>query len=102
MATKLAVRPLGGNVVVSPLKKEEVTASGIVLPSTVSDKEEKGQGVVLAVGPGKLLENGTRSAIEVAVGDSVIFKSWGGDKVELGGEEYKILSADDILAVLEK
>ncbi len=98
---KQTIRPLGNNVVVEPVKKEEVTASGIVLPSG-SDKEEKGQGKVIAVGTGKLLENGTRSAMEVKVGDIVIFKSWGGEKVELDREEYKIVSADDILAVIEK
>ncbi len=98
---KQVIRPLGNNVVVEPIKKEEITASGIVLP-TGNDKDEKGQGKVIAVGSGKLLEDGTRSVMEVKVGDTVIFKSWGGEKVELDREEYKIVSADDILAVLEK
>ena len=94
------IRPLGNNVVLLQLKEEEVTASGIVLPDTV-DKEKKAEGQVVAVGPGKLLENGTRAAMEVKVGDRVIFEKWGGEEVETDGKEYKIVDAEKILAVLE-
>ena len=98
---KMNIRPLGDHVVVKALKEEEVTKSGIILPDTV-DKEKKAQGTVLAIGPGKMLESGTRSLMDVKVGDTVIFKKWGGDEVEVGDEEYKIVSQDDILAILEK
>lgn len=93
------IQPLGDRVVVKQLKEEEVTASGIVLPDTV-DKEKKTEGEILAVGPGKMLDSGTRAPMDVKVGQKVLFKSWGGDEVKLGNEEYKILSQDDILAIL--
>ncbi|MBI2990348.1 MAG: co-chaperone GroES [Candidatus Magasanikbacteria bacterium] len=93
------IQPLGDRVVIKQLKEEEVTASGIVLPDTV-DKEKKTEGEVLAVGPGKMLESGARAPMDVKVGQKVLFKSWGGDEVKLGDKEYKILSQDDILAIL--
>ena len=93
------IRPLGDNVLVKQKKEDEVTAFGLVLPG---DKKEKPEGTVVAVGPGKLLENGQRSPMDVKVGDHVILKSWGGDKVELEKEEYKVVSQDDILGVVEK
>lgn len=95
----MQVKPLGNRVLLRILKKEEVTKSGILLPDTV-DKEKKSEGEIVAVGPGKLLENGTRAVIEVSVGQKVLVKSWGGDEVEIDGEDYKIFDAEDILAVL--
>lgn len=95
------IKPLGDHVLVREKKKEEVTSFGLVMPDTVEDKK-KAEGEVIAIGPGKMKEDGTRAAMEVKVGDYVIFKSWGGDKVEMGKDEYKILSQDDILAVVEK
>ena len=95
------IRPLGDRVLVRQKKAEEVTAFGLVLPETV-DKEKKAEGEVIAIGPGKVLESGALSKMEVKVGDQVLFKTWGGDKVEIEKEEFKILSADDILAVIEK
>ena len=97
----MQIRPLGDHVVVELLKEEEVTKSGIILPDTV-DKEKKAEGMVVAVGPGKLLDNGTRAVMEVAVGQTVLFKKWGGDEVEVDKKEYKILSVEDILAIMEK
>ena len=94
------IRPLGNRVVLRLLKKEEVTKSGIVLPDTV-DKDKKSEGEIVAIGPGKLLENGSISKMEVEVGQKVLVKSWGGDGVEVGGEDYKIFDAEDILAVIE-
>ncbi|MFZ2190050.1 MAG: co-chaperone GroES [Candidatus Magasanikiibacteriota bacterium] len=94
------IKPLGDRVLVKPIKEEEVTASGILLPETV-DKEKKMEGEVVAIGPGKLLENGSRAMMEVKVGDKVIFEKWGGEEVKVGKEEYKILSQDKILAVIE-
>jgi len=94
------IRPLGDKVLVKPLKEEEITASGIVLPDTV-DKEKKAEGEVVAVGPGRLLKNGQRAAMEVSVGQKVLFKKWGGEDVKLDEEEYKVLSQEDIIAVIE-
>lgn len=95
------IKPLGDRVVVKfPESEEEETESGIVLPDTV-DKEEKGEGEVVATGPGKLLDNGERGEMEVEVGDTVIFKEWGGEDVEVEGEEYQIVSHSDIVAILE-
>ncbi len=93
------IRPLGDNVLVKQKKEDEVTSFGLVLPG---DKKEKAEGIVVAVGPGKLLEDGTRSQMDVKPGDQVVLKSWGGDKVELDKEEYKIVSQDEILGVIEK
>jgi chaperonin GroES len=94
----IKIRPLGDNVLIKQKKVDEVTSFGLVLP----DKDEKKpEGEVVAVGPGKLLENGTRGALEVKVGDRVVLKSWGGEKVELDKVEYKIVAADEILAVIE-
>ncbi|MEK7623863.1 MAG: co-chaperone GroES [Patescibacteria group bacterium] len=95
------IKPLGDRVVIKPLEKEEITASGIVLPDTV-EKEKKAEGVIIAVGLGKLLDNGTRAVMEVKVGDVVLFEKWGGEEVEIDDVEYKIVSAEKILAVLEK
>ena len=94
------IQPLADRVVVKSLKEEEVTKSGIVLPDTV-EKEKKTEGEVVDVGPGKMLENGTRAAMDVSVGQKVLYKSWGGDEVKVDGAEYKILSQDDILAILK-
>ncbi len=94
------IQPLGDRVLVKPLKEAEITASGIVLPATV-DKEKKAEGEVVAVGPGKLLESGQRADMEVKVGDKVLFEKWGGEEVKVGEEEYKIIDADKVLAVLE-
>ena len=87
-------------VLIEPVKAEEVTKSGIVLPDTI-DKEKKMEGKVIAVGPGKMLENGTRAAVEVKVGEVVIFEKWGGEEVKVDGAEMKLISADKILAVIE-
>lgn len=87
-------------MLVKPVKEEEVTKSGIVLPDTV-DKEKKMEGEVLAVGPGKILENGERAKMEVKVGDKVLFEKWGGEEIKSDGVEYKIIDSDKILAILE-
>lgn len=93
------IRPLGDRVVVMPVKEEEMTKSGIVLPDTI-EKEKKAEGEVVAVGPGKLLDSGVRAAMEVKVGDRVLFEKWGAEEVEIEGVEYKILSQEKILAVM--
>lgn len=96
----MQIKPLGDHIVVKAKKEKEVTASGIVLPDTV-DKEKKAEGEIIAIGPGKMLENGTRAQMEVMVGQTVLYKKWGGDEVKIDGVEYKIICQEDILAVIE-
>ena len=86
-------------MLVKQKKEDEVTSFGLIL---TGDKKEKSEGEVVAVGPGKLMEDGKYAPMDVKVGDHVILKSWGGDKVELDKEEYKIVSQDDILGIVEK
>jgi chaperonin GroES len=95
----MRIRPLGDNVLVKQAKVDEVTSFGLVLPGK---DEKKPEGEVVAVGPGKPLKSGERAAMEVKVGDRVVLKNWGGEKVELDKEEYKIVSQEDILAVIEQ
>lgn len=94
----MKIRPLGDNILVQQKKADEVTSFGLVLPEK---DDKKPEGDVIAVGPGKILEDGNRSKMDVKVGDHVLLKSWGGDKVEIEGKEYKIVSQDEILAVVE-
>ncbi len=93
---KIKIRPLDDRVVVQPVDAESTTAGGIVLPDSAREKPQRG--TVLAVGPGKLLDNGNRGTLSVAVGDVVIYGKYGGSEVEVDGEEVKILRESDILA----
>ncbi|MEQ1906195.1 MAG: co-chaperone GroES [Pirellulaceae bacterium] len=93
---KIKIRPLDDRVVVEPSAAEEVTAGGIVLPDNAKEKPQRGK--VVAVGPGKLLDNGQRGQLSVSVGDEVIFGKYGGTEIEVDGEEIKILRESDILA----
>ena len=93
---KIKIRPLDDRVVVEPSAAEEVTAGGIVLPDNAKEKPQRGK--VIAVGPGKLLDNGQRGQLSVSVGDEVIFGKYGGTEIEVDGDEVKILRESDILA----
>ncbi|ACA60499.1 co-chaperone GroES [Candidatus Desulforudis audaxviator] len=93
------IRPLGERVVIKPLPLEEVTKGGIVLPDTAKEKPQKGE--VVAVGPGRLLDNGQRVAIDLKVGDQVLYSKYAGNEVKIDGEEYLILRENDVLGVLE-
>ncbi len=94
------LRPLNDRVIVKPLEQEEMTASGIVLPETAKEKPQKGQ--VLAVGPGSLKDDGTRSPIDVKEDDVVIFAKYAGTEFKLEGDnKVLILRQSDILAILE-
>ena len=95
------LKPLADHVVVEIVTKEEKTASDIYLPDTAS-KEKPQTGKVVAVGAGKVTDNGTRVAPEVKAGDEVVFAKYSGTEVKLDGKEYLILSERDILAVIEK
>ncbi|MEK7461177.1 MAG: co-chaperone GroES [Patescibacteria group bacterium] len=96
MATKL--RPLGDKVVVKPLDRAQVTKSGIYIPETAKEKPQEGE--VLAVGTGKYID-GKLVALDVKIGDKVLFSKYGGDEIKLDNEELKIISESDILAVIE-
>ena len=98
-ATKVAIKPLEDRIVVQVVEAEQTTASGLVIPDTAKEKPQ--EGVVLAVGPGRF-EDGARVPLDVSVGDTVIFSKYGGTEVKYNGEEYLILSARDVLAVLDK
>jgi chaperonin GroES len=92
------IKPLGERVVVKVLKNETKTKSGIVLPDTAKEKPQMGK--VLAVGPGKVLDDGKKINMEVKAGDQVLFAKYAGTEVKLDGEEYMILKENDILAIL--
>jgi chaperonin GroES len=92
------IRPVGDRVVVKPAAKEEVTKSGIVIPDTAKEKPQEGN--VIAVGSGRLLENGERVALDVHEGDRVLFAKYGGTDFKLDGEEYLVLKESDILAII--
>lgn len=94
MAAK--IRPLGERVVIKPLPKEEVSKGGIVLPDTVKEKPQEGE--IIAVGPGKLSEEGKRIAMEVKVGDKVVYSKYAGTEFKLDEEDVVIMRESDILA----
>lgn len=96
---KPKLKPLGNRVMVEPIEEQEVTPSGIVIPETA--KEKPNEGVVVALGTGKLDEQGKKIPFEVKTGDKVLLSKYGGTDVELGDKRYKILDADEILAVVE-
>ncbi|MDA8064097.1 MAG: co-chaperone GroES [Thermaerobacter sp.] len=91
------LKPLGDRVVVKPSNAEEKTQGGIILPDTAQDKPQEGE--IVAVGPGRLLDNGERVAPEVKVGDLVIYSRYGGTEVKVEGTEYLIIRESDLLAV---
>jgi len=92
------IRPLGDKVLIKRLEAEEKTAGGIVLPDTAKEKPKKGK--VIALGDGKQLESGEKSSFQVKEGDTVLFGSFAGTEVTVEGEEYLLMSEDDILAIL--
>ena len=98
-ATAKTIRPLGDRVVVKPLAREEMTRSGIVLPDTAKEKPQ--QGTVIAVGPGKVLDNGERLAMELQEGQTVLFAKYAGTEFTLDDEDVLILRESDILGILQ-
>lgn len=96
----MKLKPLNNQVIISTSSKEEVTKSSIVLPDTM-DKEKPEQGEVVAIGPGKLLENGNRAEMTVKVGDKVVFKKYSPDDIKVDGQEYLVINENDILAIIE-
>jgi len=92
-------KPLSNHVFIEALEEEKTTKSGIVLPDT-AEREKPIKGKVLAVGPGKIQENGTVRAMSVKIGDQVLFKKYGPDEIEIDGKKYLVGDEDDILAVI--
>ena len=97
MAVKL--HPLADRLVVRPVQKEEMTKGGIYLPDTAKEKPQEGE--IVAVGPGKMTDDGKRIPMEVKVGDRVIYSKYGGSEIKMDGEEYLMMKEDDVLAVIE-
>lgn len=95
----MKLKPLGDNIIVKPSEAEEVTSSGIVLPDTAQEKPQEGE--IIAVGPGKLDDDGKRMPMEVKKGDKVIYPKYRGTEVKIKGEEYLILSQTDVLALVQ-
>ena len=96
----MKLKPLGDRVVIKQLKAEETTKSGIVLPGTAKEKPQEGK--VLAIGPGRVDDKGVRVPMDIKTGDIVIYSKYGGTEVKYSGEEYLLLNARDVLAVVEK
>lgn len=97
---KSFLKPLGDRVVVKVVEQEEKTSGGILLPQTAKEKPQEAE--VLAVGPGKLLDDGKRSSMEVRVGDRVVFAKYAGTEIKTQGEEVLVISEKDILAIVER
>jgi chaperonin GroES len=93
------LRPLGDRVVVKPVEKEEKTKSGIVIPDTAKEKPQ--EGIVEAVGTGRILDNGTRVPMELEVGDKVLYAKYSGNEFKLDEVEYLIIPEKDVLAIVE-
>jgi len=94
----VSIKPLEDRIVVTQVEAEQTTASGLVIPDTAKEKPQEGE--VIAVGPGRIDDNGNRVPLDVAVGDKVIYSKYGGTEVKYDGQEYLVLSARDILAVI--
>ena len=94
------LKPLNDHLIVKPLSREEKTESGIIIPDTVN-KEKPERGEIVAVGPGKINDNGTRTAMSVKVGDKVIFTKYAPSEIKDAGETYLVLSESDVLAIIE-
>jgi chaperonin GroES len=93
------LKPLADRLVVKLVETEEEKRGGIIIPDTAKEKPEKGE--VIAVGPGKLLDSGTRAAMEVKKGDKVLFQKYGGHEIKIDAKEYMILREEDVMAVIE-
>ena len=98
MSEKSKIQPLGDRVLVEPLEAEEKTSSGIVIPDTAKEKQQKGK--VIAVGKGRVDENGKVSPLEVKVSDQVLFGRYSGTEVKIGGTDYLIIKEEDILGII--
>ena len=96
----VSIKPLEDRIVIKQLEAEQTTASGLVIPDTAKEKPQEGE--VIAVGPGRFDDNGNRVPMDVAVGNVVLYSKYGGTEVKFGADEYLVLSARDVLAVVER
>ena len=96
----VSIKPLEDRIVVRPMAAEQVTSSGLVIPDTAQEKPQEAE--VIAVGPGRVDDKGTRIPVDVSVGDMVIFSKYGGTELKYDGHEYLVLSARDVLAIIER
>jgi chaperonin GroES len=96
----VSIKPLEDRIVVRPMAAEQVTSSGLVIPDTAQEKPQEAE--VISVGPGRVDDKGTRIPVDVSVGDMVIFSKYGGTELKYNGEEYLVLSARDVLAIVIK
>ncbi len=96
----VAIKPLEDRIIIQQVEAEQTTASGLVIPDSAKEKPQEGK--VVAVGPGRVSDTGTRIPVDVEVGDTVIYSKFGGTEVKAGGEDYLVLSSRDILAVIER
>ena len=96
----ISIKPLEDRIVIRQVEAEQTTASGLVIPDTAKEKPQEGE--VVAVGPGRVDDNGNRSPVDVKVGDVVIYSRYGGTEVKYDGQEFQILSSRDVLAVVER
>jgi len=96
--TKVTIKPLADRVVIRPAQRDEVTASGVLLPDTAKEKPQRG--TIIAVGPGKIGDNGQRQPLDVTEGAEVLYAKYAGTEVKVGGEELLIVSEKDILAIV--
>jgi chaperonin GroES len=95
-----SIKPLEDRILVQPLEAETTTASGLVIPDTAKEKPQEGK--VIATGPGRIDDKGNRVPLDIAEGDVVIYSKYGGTEVKYGGEEYLLLNARDVLAIVTK
>ena len=96
----VVIKPLEDRIVVKPVEAEQVTSSGLVIPDTAQERPQEAQ--VVAVGPGRIDDKGNRVPVDVKVGDKVIFSKYGGTELKYDGKEYLVLSARDVLAIIER
>ena len=96
----ISIKPLEDRIVIRQVEAEQTTASGLVIPDTAKEKPQEGE--VVAVGPGRVDDNGNRVPVDVKVGDTVIYSRYGGTEVKYDGQEFQILSSRDVLAVVER
>ena len=99
MASKMKLKPLGGRVIVEPIEQEEMTAGGIILPETAKEKPQEGK--ILAAGPGDRDDEGQRIAMDVKVGDRILYAKYSGTEVKMDGKKLLIMRESDILAIVE-
>ena len=96
----ISIKPLEDRIVIKQVEAEQTTASGLVIPDTAKEKPQEGE--VVAVGPGRFDDNGNRVPMDVAVGNRVLYSKYGGTEVKLGADDYLVLSARDVLAIVER